>query len=270
MEEQHVVELFLPYMRHLRGQQKQRPIFIEAGGFNGIHESNTIHLQRCLGWAGLMVEAQPGSFGQLVANRPGVAALHTAISAQCKPGSSVRFSARSDTSSAVYQKWMGHKGQKSVNVPCGPLQHYLDALHIRHTAFLSIDIEGNELEAVSTIDWSRHSVGVMVIEELARAVTRTTAVRAYLRNHTRMVWVLRNCWDPKVCDSYFVDPEYVDVPGLLAANRTYNHGASKFKRQAEAVGAHRANPKCFAQTPTPDPPPQHSERRTERGAGVSL
>jgi len=233
------VELILP----LFSEPQQRPVFLEVGGYDGIHESNTLFLQRCLGWSGLMIEASPQKFDELVANRPGVAALHSALSERCEPNSSIRFGG-TGTSSAILSD---RRSRSGIEVPCAPLRHLLDALNVPHISFMSVDVEGAEAEVVRSIDWSRQSVAVMVVEENTKShAAKNAQVAAFLRKSTPMRWMFRACWTPKgdaLCDAYWVDPRFVDVPRLLAANATYDHHAIRSER-AGAVFTHTHNARC--------------------------
>ena len=42
-----------------------RRVFLEIGAFDGVTESNTILLERCLGWRGVLVEANPQAWTSL-------------------------------------------------------------------------------------------------------------------------------------------------------------------------------------------------------------
>ena len=42
-----------------------RRVFLEIGAFDGVTESNTILLERCLGWRGVLVEANPRAWTSL-------------------------------------------------------------------------------------------------------------------------------------------------------------------------------------------------------------
>ena len=37
--------------------------FLELGAFDGWKESNTLHLETCLGWRGILVDGQPTHLG---------------------------------------------------------------------------------------------------------------------------------------------------------------------------------------------------------------
>ncbi len=43
--------------------------FLEMGALNGLQWSNTVALERMLGWRGVLIEASPSSYKQLAVNR---------------------------------------------------------------------------------------------------------------------------------------------------------------------------------------------------------
>eukprot|EP00971_Amphidinium_carterae_P217530 4318343-Amphidinium_carterae.1 len=69
-EEHAFVNEVLPYFTRY-GREREH-IFFEVGGNDGLHQSNTIYLEQCLRWKGIMVEAHSGLFNSLRMNRPGV------------------------------------------------------------------------------------------------------------------------------------------------------------------------------------------------------
>jgi hypothetical protein len=44
--------------------------FIELGAFDGWMESNSLHLEQCQGWRGLLIDGQPAHLGYMRSNRP--------------------------------------------------------------------------------------------------------------------------------------------------------------------------------------------------------
>ena len=53
--------------------------FVEIGGNDGLSTTNTYHLERCLGWQGLLIEGHPENFNKMVRARPGALNLGTAV-----------------------------------------------------------------------------------------------------------------------------------------------------------------------------------------------
>ncbi len=56
--------------------------FLEMGALNGVQWSNTVALERVLGWRGILIEASPSSYSQLATNRLGqvrASVIHRAL-----------------------------------------------------------------------------------------------------------------------------------------------------------------------------------------------
>ena len=49
-------------------------------------------------------------------------------------------------------------------MPCAPLGDWLGLLRVGHVDLFSLDVEGAELLVLETLDWSRFSVGLMIVE----------------------------------------------------------------------------------------------------------
>lgn len=240
MEEQHLVELFLPLMKL---PNRHPPIFVELGGYNGVHESNTIFLQRCLGWRGLLIEAQPSAFADLPLNRPGAVTIHSAVSDACSVNGTASFVQSLSTRGTMLTS---KSPMRQVSVPCAPLSHYLTLMSADHVSFLSLDVEGGELNVLRSIDWERQSVSLLVVEELKddKDLEKNRKVAEFLRTQTRMQWLFQGCWHPRACDAYWFDPRYVDAHDLLARNSTYSPTEPSRKGRHGAINYNGKNGKC--------------------------
>ena len=133
--------------------------FLELGGHNGLHASNTIFTEACRGWRGLMIEANPVSFTRMRIHRPAVLATRGAV---CSTVGNVTFAARRSVGAAKrgtirpavdetggVESMMGRTFEKAgyatsaptawlytqrayrIVVPCAPLRDYLSLLRIR-------------------------------------------------------------------------------------------------------------------------------------------
>ena len=56
------------------------------------------------------------------------------------------------------------KIQPEVAVTCFPLNAIMAALEISHVDYLSLDVEGLELEILQTVDWTRLQIDVITVE----------------------------------------------------------------------------------------------------------
>ena len=142
--------------------------FLELGGNDGFHTTNTRHLEHCLGWRGILIEGQPQNFKKLRANRPHSLALGVAV---CRAHGFANFTNRSGVNAGIHEMMSdAHRRRfriaKSMTlpVPCGPLGDWLALLRVTNIDFFSLDVEGAELLVLQTIDWSAISLGVLLVE----------------------------------------------------------------------------------------------------------
>jgi hypothetical protein len=56
--------------------------FLDIGALDGVRDSNTLALERVLGWKGVLIEASPTSFSELQKNRPGQLHVNAAVCAR--------------------------------------------------------------------------------------------------------------------------------------------------------------------------------------------
>jgi FkbM family methyltransferase len=145
--------------------------FLELGANNGIHATNTRALERCLGWRGVLAEGHPALFAQLRKNRPHSLSLGMAV---CPTHTTANFTRRASVTSGILSQIDAHHLRRfripssgpnaTIPVPCAPLGDWLGLLRVGHVDLFSLDVEGAELLVLETLDWSRFSVGLMIVE----------------------------------------------------------------------------------------------------------
>lgn len=151
---------------------KKHGCFIDVGAFDGIYLSNTFAFER-LGWSGFCVEAMPEYFDLCVKNRPGSTCFHAACLAAERGQVEFRAEAgglfsglaadESFTASVYRGQHVPFDGFRTIRVPSASL----DGLLAGRTAqidFVSIDVEGAELEVLNGFDLDRHKPRILVIE----------------------------------------------------------------------------------------------------------
>lgn len=119
----------------------------------------------------MMIEGNPENFRMLRKNRP---FLITIGKAACLEGETeVKFTKDAKAvagvldymSKAFINQWHRRKEtKKTVKVPCSTMQAMLDEHNVTHVDFFSLDVEGAELIVVRTIDFSKTSIDVMMVE----------------------------------------------------------------------------------------------------------
>lgn len=179
-EDRYFYETF--FYEHIGGS------YLEIGGHNGIDGSNTYWLHEQLGWRGMLIEANPGSYKNLVKSRPADFGLHAAI---CKTASVVHYADRA-TVSGIYEFmsekfkkrwWSDVDVSKLMTIDCVPLGGILGMLNIRHFNFFSLDVEGAELQVLESLDLDCVSFDVLCIEADGTAPEKEAAIKALLEKN---------------------------------------------------------------------------------------
>ena len=129
----------------------ERGIFVEIGAYDGIHSSNTLMLERCFNWTGLLIEASPDTFTKLLQSQRSATMVNAP---SCPNGQVVQMSRAGGAVAAVVDfasqsymaKWGHHMGapKERINVTCREMRDMMrDAGHA-HAHFLSLDVQGAE------------------------------------------------------------------------------------------------------------------------------
>jgi FkbM family methyltransferase len=160
---------------------KENGTFVEMGALDGVRYSNSYFFERVLGWSGLLIEANPSQFKELVKNRGNVSAcVHGII---CDEPRDLHFVEATDTAVAgvwelmsptFREKWHSHLTQATVETlpvtPCTTMQSILDRIGLQHADFFSLDVEGAESSVLESIDFSRFTASVCCEVLLSGAV----------------------------------------------------------------------------------------------------
>lgn len=146
-------------------KDKRNGMFVECGALDGETRSNTLTLEKDLGWTGVLVEADPETLKTLLAkNRK----AHTV--GNC-------LSVASETMNVTYKTNfnVGHianlhasatnnNAGKMKNLLCLPFYSLMRALEISHVDYFSLDVEGNELQVLKTIPFDKIDISTLSVE----------------------------------------------------------------------------------------------------------
>ncbi|QDV43241.1 hypothetical protein Enr13x_30960 [Stieleria neptunia] len=189
-------------------KEKSKGFYIDVGAHDGINLSNT-YLFENLGWSGLCVEANPAIFELCRKARPNATCVNAACmgsanrnsielytdpsgfysgtdSASTRESAEAAFRARGEPSPRI----------SSITVPATTLDKILEQAFPGRVEvdFLSVDVEGAELEVLKGFDIGRYRPRLMVLEANSKeedqmldeyAVSRhgyTKARRMYVNN----------------------------------------------------------------------------------------
>ena len=149
--------------------------FIEAGGNDGIRQSNTFYLARKRGWSGVLVEAIPSLAAQCSRNRPESTVINCALVSSAQQGQEISMvdvdlmsmvdtqAASQEEALTTAERVQGLERQ-FVKVKGETLSNVIDALHSPEIDLLSLDVEGHEIDVLQGLDLIRHSPRWVLIE----------------------------------------------------------------------------------------------------------
>ena len=152
--------------------------FVEIGAYDGIN-SQTWVLEKCYGWSGVLIEANPEHYHGLLLAANRSAATQRVHSAVCKPprghetGKLEMRLAGGTISSAVglgqaHDKRYGvhfRRNGTTAMVPCAALPSIISAAGFGSGAtYLSLDVEGAEEHVLKTVPLTAFPFSVVLVE----------------------------------------------------------------------------------------------------------
>lgn len=156
---------------------KKSGFYVDVGAFDGVHLSNSYSFEQ-QGWSGICVEPHPAYFQLCKQLRPRAISLNVACVANDEVDtidfyaeelgllSGMLGDRESDVRSRYEERGIQFKGFNRILVPASTLNALLDKYLPPETEidFISIDVEGTELEVLQGLDLSRFQTRVLVVE----------------------------------------------------------------------------------------------------------
>ena len=143
--------------------------FIECGAADGETYSNSLFFELERNWTGLLIEANPDYHRKLLEKNRRAYVLNACLNGQRRPAT-VRF-APAGLCGGIFEKMypahvanLANSKELQVTVNCFPLSSITAALGVSHVDYLSLDVEGPEIEILKTIDWTRLQIDVVSLE----------------------------------------------------------------------------------------------------------
>ena len=173
-------------------RDREAGFFVEAGAFDGVMLSNTYFLES-IGWQGLLVEAHPDLYAKCKSNRPHSTVVHAALGPPAAAGE-IEFTCADGTDEASPLSFVRADPEhesgcrdlgyalRTVPVPYASLNALLHGLTDR-VDFLSLDVEGMELDVLRGLDIRTFRPDAVLVESNTRegevAVAQYLASRDY-------------------------------------------------------------------------------------------
>ncbi|WP_148042819.1 FkbM family methyltransferase [Pedobacter jejuensis] len=157
-------------------KNKTKGFFLDIGANDGVTFSNTYFFEKNLDWEGICIEPLNYSFEKLALNRKSLNILGCVADfsgegvfyeitgyAEMLSGLKSKYDARH--LKRIKNELEEHGGTlKEINVQCCILNEVLENNSVKKVDYLSIDIEGGELDVLKTIDFSNVDIHAISVE----------------------------------------------------------------------------------------------------------
>src|SRR5262245_22258083 len=150
----------------------QSGYFVEVGANRPQQESQTWHLEQ-LGWAGVLIEPQPNLAGELRHARS-AKVFAVACSSPENAGRRMQLHVAGALSALDRDRMApGAQPERIIEVPVRTLDDILTEAHAPvGFDFLSVDVEGHELEVLSGFDFARWRPRLVLLEDHVGNLTK--------------------------------------------------------------------------------------------------
>ena len=164
---------------------KQNGFFIEAGAYDGETYSNSLKFELKLNWTGVLVEPNPDNFESLLTKNRRAYAIKTCLSPKSEV-TEVSFDAAGISGGIINGKFKpGDEAQKAfarlkrdnknfkpkfpyerrtIEMQCLPLTSIIEAVGNPTIDYLSLDIEGVEIQVLRSLPFEKLDIKVISIE----------------------------------------------------------------------------------------------------------
>ena len=137
--------------------------YVDLAANDAIWRSNTYFFDACLHWQGLLIEPNPEHYARLRRERSGT------LVPSCVSNSSSNVSFHQGLgwrggSSKILPGAARPEGHGVRTVQCRSLQSIILEGGHRHIDFLSLDVEGHEVQALSSVDLSKVHIDIIISE----------------------------------------------------------------------------------------------------------
>lgn len=178
-------------------ENQRHGFYVDIGAHHPHRFSNTFFFYR-RGWRGINVDAMPGSMDAFRAERPNDINVEAAVGTSTESMAYYVFNERAlnGLCREVAERRDGKHGNKIVaRVSIRPrrLSDILDEHLPAGSAidFISVDVEGHDLDVVQSNDWSRYRPRIVLVEDLDRRPLdeiEKSALIGYLKEQGYQAW----------------------------------------------------------------------------------
>lgn len=166
---------------------RRHGFFVDVGAYDGVDLSNSYHFEQ-IGWSGVLVEPDPDRAANCIAQRPRsrtfcCAAVGSPLTTEIvfhRADAGVYSTTRLNDDHAKRVAGMG-MALAEMRVPAMTLDSILEEVGAGKVDFVSIDVEGGEMDVLEGFDIRRWAPEIVVVESNTR--TRLDGIRDYFVCH---------------------------------------------------------------------------------------
>lgn len=186
-------------------KNKKNGFYIDIGAYDGIKLSNTYIFEK-LGWNGFCVEANPKTFESLKKNRR-CDAYNYALSSVKNEKAKFITSSVDVLDVLEMHKTDRHENRiikesnnniKYIEVPTITFEELMNKYeNIEHIDFMSLDIEGGELDVLKSINFNKYSFGLITVEfnnnyNEIKHLMFSNGYKVLIENHFDIIFIKNN------------------------------------------------------------------------------
>ena len=196
-------------LRHLVGPGKTDGFYVDVGAFDPVKHSNTYFFY-VQGWRGINIDVRPGSRDLFQKVRPRDINVEAGISTSA--GELTYYVIGEDSPmNSVSREFLQHIGMlehvtREIRVAVLPLADVLERHLPKGQAidFMTVDVEGHDVEALQSNDWERFRPRFLVVEDI-HAAGDAPPVVAFLRSRGYEICARNVIILDKLDEYFFVD-----------------------------------------------------------------
>ena len=148
---------------------KTNGFFIECGAADGFSFSNSLFFERGRSWTGLLIEPNPELFKTLMKVERNANLINSCLSTtQSTERVSFKMaglvSGIGNKMDSAHSKWVEGLKYQTITAQCFTLHSLLLAVGQTEVDYLSLDVEGPELEILQTIPFNKIKIKVISVE----------------------------------------------------------------------------------------------------------